>query len=257
MLNMDADNFDDARKYFKQRFANIPGYEARSFHLKYNFGCIATILELATGKFYLSLYIYKSYRGLGKYRVWAETLAPDDVVFTIPDCNIEAALKHMGINHKVHRMRPTKPDYYLGIAKAVSTRATCPRLSVGAVIVDVHDRIISTGYNGSPKGTPHCTDEGCEMVDIDGRPSCMRALHAESNAIDRAPWSEMKGAHLYVTVTPCYDCAKRIISAGIAVVTYASHYESRKTGLTLGLLEDAGVGIVRPNPQPEENNAIS
>lgn len=142
-------------------------------------------------------------------------------------------------------MRPTKPEYYLSIAEVVSTRATCPRLSVGAVIVDVHDRIISTGYNGSPKGTPHCTDEGvgCEMVDINGRESCVRSLHAESNAIDRAPWAAMKDAHLFVTVTPCYDCAKRIISAGIVVVTYATHYQSRNTHLTFDLLESAGVAL--------------
>lgn len=81
------------------------------------------------------------------------------------------------------------------------------------------------------------------MVEIAGRESCVRSLHAESNAIDRAPWASMKDAHLYVTVTPCYDCAKRIISAGITVVTFAKHYQSRNTPLTFGLLESAGIAL--------------
>jgi dCMP deaminase len=84
------------------------------------------------------------------------------------------------------------------------------------------------------------------MVEMNGRPSCVRSLHAESNAIDRAPWEAMLGAQLYVTVTPCYDCAKRIISAGIATVAFGEHYQSRSTHLTFGLLENAGVRLVYP-----------
>ncbi|MHA1573047.1 MAG: deoxycytidylate deaminase [Alphaproteobacteria bacterium] len=143
-------------------------------------------------------------------------------------------------------MRPTKSEYYLDIAVAVSARATCPRLSVGAVMVK-DNCIISTGYNGSAKSTPHCIDIGCEMVDIGGKESCVRALHAESNAIDRAPWAEMKGAHLYVTVTPCYECAKRIVSAGISRVAYASYYDSRNTNLAVDLLKRAGLSVHGPS----------
>ena len=142
--------------------------------------------------------------------------------------------------------RPTKPEYYLDIAKAVSARATCPRLSVGAVIVDTFDRIVSTGYNGSAKGTPHCIDIGCEMVEIGGKESCVRSLHAESNAIDRAPWEAMRDAQLFITVTPCYECAKRIVSAGIYLVHWASYYDSRNTNLAIDLLKRAGLDLCGP-----------
>lgn len=138
-------------------------------------------------------------------------------------------------------MRPSRERYYLDIAKSVAARATCDRKHVGAIIVDRHDRIISTGYNGSAKGTPHCDDVGHELVNIDGRDSCVRTLHAESNAIDRASGVDMAGASLYVTVTPCYDCAKRIINAGISHVYYGEHYNSRKTEMTLSLLKTGGV----------------
>jgi len=142
--------------------------------------------------------------------------------------------------------RPTKTEYYLDIARAVSARATCPRLGVGAVIVDAFDRIVSTGYNGAARHTPHCADVGCEMVNVGGKDSCVRSLHAESNAIDRAPWAAMNGAQLFVTVTPCYECAKRIVSAGISVVTYAAYYDSRNTDLAIELLKRAGLDLRGP-----------
>ena len=137
--------------------------------------------------------------------------------------------------------RLSRHQYYLNIAAEVATRATCDRKHVGAVLVDGQNRIISTGYNGSPKGQPHCDDVGHQLVEIDGRDSCVRTLHAESNAIDRAPWEGMQGATLYVTVTPCYDCAKRIVSAGITAVYYSEHYTSRNTNLVAQLFESADV----------------
>ena len=75
--------------------------------------------------------------------------------------------------------------YFMNIARQVSTRATCDRKQVGAVIV--RDKtILSTGYNGSIRGMPHCDDVGHELKKIEGRDSCIRTLHAESNAIDFA-----------------------------------------------------------------------
>lgn len=139
--------------------------------------------------------------------------------------------------------RPTRPRYYLDIAEAVSRRATCDRKHVGAVIVNANDDIISTGFNGSPKGLPHCDDIGHELVEIDGRESCVRTLHAESNAIDRATKEGMRGSTLYVTVTPCYGCAKRIVNAGIVAIYYDEHYDSQKTELTLALFQRAGIDV--------------
>lgn len=125
--------------------------------------------------------------------------------------------------------RPEWNDYFMSIAYLVSSRATCDRKKVGAVLVK--DRtIISTGYNGAASGMPHCDEIGHELKDIEGRPSCVRTIHAESNAIDQAKES-LKYATLYTNVIPCYDCAKRIVNAKISRVYYAEYYASRNTEL--------------------------
>src|SRR3954462_7850362 len=112
--------------------------------------------------------------------------------------------------------RPTIDEYFLQMAALTATRATCDRKPVGAVIVK-DKRTVSTGYNGSPKGMPHCDEAGHLLKVVDGRESCIRTLHAESNALDDAG-RRAEGGTLYCTVTPCYECAKRIINAGIVRV---------------------------------------
>jgi len=127
----------------------------------------------------------------------------------------------------------TRPDwrsYFMDMAYLVATRATCPRKQVGAVLVDPDFRVVATGYNGSPAGTPHCTEFGCEIVNIDGRDSCVRTLHSESNCIDYAG-KNARGCTLYVTCHPCLECAKRIVNAGIHAVEYDEYYVSQKTDL--------------------------
>jgi dCMP deaminase len=123
----------------------------------------------------------------------------------------------------------------MSMAYLVSTRATCDRKHVGAVLVK-DNRVVATGYNGSPSGTPHCDDEGHVLKNIEGRDSCIRTLHAESNAIDFAG-RDADGCSLYTTVVPCYDCAKRIINAGVDYVFYDQHYQSRSTELVAELFE--------------------
>lgn len=140
-------------------------------------------------------------------------------------------------------MRPDWDPYFLLIAHAIARRATCDRKLVGAVIVDGVHRIVATGYNGAPSGTPHCDDIGHELKEIDGRPSCIRSLHAESNALDRAG-RDARGATLYVTVIPCYECAKRIVNAGVVRIVYAEFYESQNTSLVKGFFERSGVDLV-------------
>jgi len=143
-------------------------------------------------------------------------------------------------------MRPSWNDYFMSIAYMISTRATCDRKKVGAVLVesDTHT-IIATGYNGSPSGMPHCDDEGHEIRVIDGRESCVRTLHAESNALDRSTSVNLVGDDLYVTVIPCYDCAKRIVNAGIGQVFYAEYYQSRNTDLVKDYFESAGTELIK------------
>jgi dCMP deaminase len=124
--------------------------------------------------------------------------------------------------------RPSWDAYFMQIAQLVATRATCPRRSVGALIVR-DKRILATGYNGAPMGLPHCPDEG---PDHDWPEGCMRAghcirsLHAEQNALLQAAMIGIpcQGATMIVTCQPCATCAKMIINAGIARVIYEGDY---------------------------------
>ena len=107
----------------------------------------------------------------------------------------------------------------MNIAREVATRSTCSRKHVGAVIV--RDKtILSTGYNGSIKGLPHCDDAGCEMVDG----HCVRTSHAEANAIVQAAKNGVgiDQSKIYVTASPCYDCFKLIANAGINIEMIAT-----------------------------------
>ena len=142
--------------------------------------------------------------------------------------------------------RPTWESYFMDMAKLVATRATCDRKHVGAVLVK-NNRVVATGYNGSPRGMPHCDDAGHELAIIDDRESCIRTLHAESNALDYAG-RDSEGCVFYVTVIPCHDCAKRIINAGVISVVYDEYYESRKTGLVKDLFARSGVQLQRTGP---------
>lgn len=118
--------------------------------------------------------------------------------------------------------RPDWDEYMMRFAYTAAQRATCPRKHVGAIIMDSDHRIVATGYNGAARHLPSCDDVGCQMVEG----HCVRTLHAESNAIDFAG-RFAAGCTLFVTVTPCWDCAKRIVNAGITRVCYDEHYESR------------------------------
>lgn len=129
-------------------------------------------------------------------------------------------------------MRPSKHEYYLGIAEAVAKRSTCLRRQYGAVIVK-DDRIISTGYNGSARGEENCCDKGIcwrEEHDIphgQQYEKC-RAVHAEANAIINADPSDMIGATLYlagfegdkkiIQPEPCEMCWRTIKNAQIEKV---------------------------------------
>ena len=120
-------------------------------------------------------------------------------------------------------LRPTIHEYLMSIADMCATRATCPRKQVGAVIAK-DGRVLSTGYNGSMPHEPHCTDEGCLI--IEGH--CVRTIHAEVNAIAQAAQNgvSVAGATLYCTLKPCFNCYKTIISAGISQIVYYEEYGS-------------------------------
>lgn len=121
--------------------------------------------------------------------------------------------------------RASWDEYFMRIALQVATRATCDRKHVGAVIV--RDRfILSTGYNGSIPGLPHCDDVGHLMEDG----HCVRTVHAESNAICQAARNgvRIEGATIYVTASPCFNCFKLCASAGIATIVYGEFYRDQR-----------------------------
>lgn len=132
------------------------------------------------------------------------------------------------------------------LAYLAATRATCDRKHVGAIITSPDHRTVSSGYNGSPIGMPSCDEIGHEIVDG----HCVRTLHAESNAIDYAGRFAM-GCTLYITVSPCYDCAKRIVGAQINRVVYDQFYPSRygKSDMVPEFLRGAGV-VVEQHDSP-------
>lgn len=121
--------------------------------------------------------------------------------------------------------RPSWDEYFLEIARLASTRATCPRRRVGAVLVRDH-RVLATGYNGSIHGAPHCDEVGCLIVRRDGRESCVRTVHAELNAIIQCAVNGVSSlnATMYCTDFPCVSCAKAMVQAGVVRVVYLAEY---------------------------------
>lgn len=136
----------------------------------------------------------------------------------------------------------------------VKSRATCPRRSVGAVIVkDKH--VLTTGYNGAPKGFPHPCDVGCIRDEL-GIPSGMMAdvcpcLHAEQNALLQAALFgvSVAGADLYCTTQPCTQCSRMVANSGIKRVIFQEEYADP---LAIGLLTTAGIELLRWDPETGE-----
>ena len=116
--------------------------------------------------------------------------------------------------------------YFMNIARQAATRATCERKHVGAVIV--RDRtILSTGYNGSIRGMPHCDDVG-HMIEND---HCVATVHAEANAIIQAAKNGVRidGSEIYTTASPCWNCFKLIANAGIGSIYYGEFYRDERS----------------------------
>ena len=113
----------------------------------------------------------------------------------------------------------------MNIANEVATRSTCDRKHVGAVIV--RDKtILSTGYNGSIRGLPHCDEVGHEMEND----HCIRTIHAEANAIVQAARNgvQIDNTEIFITASPCYDCFKMIANAGIKIIYYSEFYREER-----------------------------
>ncbi len=127
--------------------------------------------------------------------------------------------------------------YFMNLAVQAATRSTCPRKHVGAVIVR-DKNVLSTGYNGSVRGAPHCTEAGCLMENG----HCVRTVHAEANALVQAAFNgvRLENAEIYVTASPCFHCFKLIVNAGIRVIHYGEFYRDEKV---LAFARELGIAM--------------
>ena len=137
----------------------------------------------------------------------------------------------------------------MAIAEVVASRSVCLRHQIGAVIVNGDRQILSTGYNGPPRGMIHCEERGGCIRQRDGVASGVRqeycfGLHAEQNAIVQAAREGIRllGSTLYCTYKPCSLCARMIVNAGITEVHFMADYPD---DLTQTILTEGGVTCVR------------
>ena len=121
--------------------------------------------------------------------------------------------------------RASWDEYFMAIARQVASRSTCDRKHVGAVVVRER-MILTTGYNGSIRGLPHCDDAG-HLLD---NGHCVRTVHAEANAIVQAARTgvRLEGGCIYVTASPCFGCFKLIANAGLVRVVYGEFYRDER-----------------------------
>lgn len=135
-------------------------------------------------------------------------------------------------------VRPTWDNYFMKIAVTVAERSTCDRAHVGAVLVR-DKRILTSGFNGSPAGLPHCDDAGHLLVEG----HCVRTIHAETNAVIQAALHGVstKGSTCYVTHFPCINCTKTLINAGITRIVYLNDY--RVDEIAMDFIKDTGIAI--------------
>ncbi|GMG97525.1 deoxycytidylate deaminase [Tepidimicrobium xylanilyticum] len=139
-------------------------------------------------------------------------------------------------------MNDRKPwnEYFMEIAEMVATRSTCDRAEVGCLIVNDDNRIVSTGYNGSISGNPHCNDVGHTMRDD----HCIATIHAEMNALIYCAKEgiSVKDCRVYVTHFPCLNCTKALIQAGIKKIYYKHSYR----------MDDYAIELLNKNNIPFE-----
>ena len=145
--------------------------------------------------------------------------------------------------------RASWDEYFMNIGREVASRSTCPRKSVGAVIV--RDKtILSTGYNGSVRGLPHCDEAGCLLEDN----HCVRTIHAEVNAIIQAAknGTGIQSACIYITASPCWNCFKCIANAGLTRIVFGEFYRDDRI---FEVAENLGMELVKAGDGPNSDAA--
>ena len=148
------------------------------------------------------------------------------------------------LKRQVMAERASWDEYFMNIATVVASRSTCPRKFVGSVIVR-EKTILSTGYNGSIRGMPHCTEVG-HMMEND---HCVATIHAESNAILQAAKNGVMidGGTLYVTASPCWNCFKQIANSGLRRIVYGEFYRDDRI---FQVAQSLGIELVHLQTEP-------
>ncbi|NQU18908.1 cytidine deaminase [bacterium] len=150
-----------------------------------------------------------------------------------------------GVKRQKKFKRPSWDEYFIDTARLISTRSTCLRRKVGAIIVKDR-RILATGYNGTPSKIRHCADVGClrDKLHIPSgeRHELCRGLHAEQNVLLQAAFYgiSVKDSILYCTNQPCIICAKMLINAGVKEIVIADGYPDK---MAKDFLREAGIKV--------------
>ena len=138
--------------------------------------------------------------------------------------------------------RPDWDSYFFRMTTLIATRSTCPSRAVGCVIIDMETKhVISTGYNGAPRGTAHC-GEGCMSREPGKSWEKCRAVHAELNAILNAAKNGVStdGCRMYLSTTPCVFCSRTLINAGVKEVYAMAKYSHDEA---ISLLTEGGIKV--------------
>ena len=163
--------------------------------------------------------------------------------------SVDRALGELSAQFKPSR--PSWDEYFMSIAQVVSSRSNCMKRHVAAIIVK-DKRIVSTGYNGTPRGVKNCDEGGCPRCNgfTDGGKNLDECTcsHGEENAIVQAAYhgTPLKSGIMYTTYSPCLTCSKMIINAGLTEVVYNAEYPLSETALAL--LKEAGVTVRKYSP---------
>lgn len=159
-------------------------------------------------------------------------------------------------------IRPSWDEYFMLIAKLVSTRSTCNSRPVGAVLVK-DKQILATGYNGSVPGAAHCSEfqkDYCfrrmNHIPEHQKYGFCRASHAEANAVAQAARHgiSIAGSSLYVTLEPCYTCIKLLATARVRRVLFELRYDTNRTMMIEELINEAGFAEYRQLIIPAETS---
>ncbi|MCE2390482.1 MAG: AAA family ATPase [Proteobacteria bacterium] len=175
---------------------------------------------------------------------------------------LESQVERFVADNLFFEQRPPWDEYFMNIAHAAATRSNCVKRKVGAIVV-VDRRIVSTGYNGTPRGTRNCNEGGCPRcagaAQSGARLDECLCSHAEENAITQAAYHgvAVRGGAIYSTLSPCLTCAKMIINAGIEEVVFDAAYGMEE--VVSQLFTQAGVKLRRRGadsdaPAPPESS---